>query len=39
MERLIMKGLAKKASPEEIIKEINNSDPSERGHWKLHVYW
>ena len=31
MERLIMKGLAKKASPEEIIKEINNSDPSEFG--------
>ena len=31
MERLIMKGLAQKASPEEIIKEINNSDPSEFG--------
>ena len=31
IERFIMKGLAQKASPEEIIKEINNSDPSEFG--------
>jgi hypothetical protein len=31
MKRIIMNGLAKKASPEEIIKEINNSDPFEFG--------
>ncbi len=31
MERLIMNGLAQEASPEEIIKKINNSDPSEFG--------